>query len=297
MNQASFWWPAAAVLCQWLFYLSLVACVGGALSGHLLVKWSPRQSLYQRRCRHYVLTAVAIGLLAVVSGFFIQVGLMAGEGIVGMTNPMMRQIVWSSNVGEASLLRGMGLLALLVAFVGPLVTRIWWLRTGIWLVGVVALSYSLTLLGHLVNAPLWLKGALLSHFLVAAWWLGSLIPLMMACRTRPLNELKRQMVRFGQYASGFMFILVAAGAVMAWSLLDLPQALWRTSYGLTLTVKLMLLMAMLMLAARHKWHLVPALSDEADSERLRRSIFLETLLAALLLLATAVLTTVVGPNS
>ena len=81
-------------------------------------------------------------------------------------------------------------------------------------------------------------------------------------------------------------VLVASGLVNSWFLVepDRITSLWTTSYGRLLSLKLLLFMAMLGLAAANRFRLTPALArglnepsrqGEALAD-LRRSIALET---------------------
>ncbi len=74
--------------------------------------------------------------------------------------------------------------------------------------------------------------------------------------------------------------------------------LWRTAYGQLLSVKLLLVVGLMGLAAKNRFTLVPQLIGSPEiATRLARSIRPEMLLALLILVATAYLSTLVGPAS
>ena len=63
-----------------------------------------------------------------------------------------------------------------------------------------------------------------------------------------------------------------------------------------LIMKLLLVSSILMLAVRHKYKLVPNLKRALGSSKLNKSISIEMLIAFLILLITAGLTSIVGPD-
>ena len=75
------------------------------------------------------------------------------------------------------------------------------------------------------------------------------------------------------------------------------DALVTTSYGQVLLFKLILVNSILLLAARHKFKLVPALNNSTGREMLSKSISIEIVIALAILLTTSVLTSLVGPES
>ena len=154
---------------------------------------------------------------------------------------------------------------------------------------------SYTRVGHSLDGPRWALGSLLAlHLLAVAYWVGALWPLRRAAASPSAAGL---MHRFGVVATGVVGLLVAVGASFAWLMTGDLGALLGTAYGWTLLGKLALVAGLLGLAAHNKLRLTPALAqgDPAAAAALRRSIGWEIALVALILLATATLTTVTTP--
>jgi putative copper export protein len=80
-------------------------------------------------------------------------------------------------------------------------------------------------------------------------------------------------------------------------LLETPLAFFESAYGRIVAIKLLLVAGLLSLAAVNKLRLTPALlrGDSSALLRLRTSITAELVLAGLIVLVTAVFTTVTGP--
>ena len=100
--------------------------------------------------------------------------------------------------------------------------------------------------------------------------------------------------RFGTIASGTVAILVLVGLTFAWLMIGSFGGLFGTAYGWTLIAKIIVVTGLLGLAANNKLRLVPALAsgDPTASTYLRRSIRMEIIAVALILLATATLTSI-----
>lgn len=144
------------------------------------------------------------------------------------------------------------------------------------------------------------------HLLAAAAWLGAIAGfLMMLSSSWPRREeaatLRQWHARLHAFtATGGLLVavLVASGIVhyawiAAWNWS--PAALTETPYGRWLLFKLALFAGMLVLAALHRWVLVPRLAaadaSPDDPARLRRSLRLEATIATCIVAAVAVLGT------
>jgi putative copper resistance protein D len=92
-------------------------------------------------------------------------------------------------------------------------------------------------------------------------------------------------------------LLITVGIFVATQLLNSVSALWLTEYGQILSAKLIVVTTILLLALYHKLRLVPGLLLQSEyPDRLARSIQIEMVLGFIILLTTAVLTTLVGPS-
>jgi putative copper export protein len=86
------------------------------------------------------------------------------------------------------------------------------------------------------------------------------------------------------------------GVITSWTHLKSWAALWTTSYGLTLCLKLMVVLAVVALGAWNWRRIGPALEPESDSSKLRRLSTTELVFGAIVLLITAVLVLLPSPN-
>lgn len=160
---------------------------------------------------------------------------------------------------------------------------------------VVLISFGVS--GHAAAAGLMPGLVAFVHIALVAWWLGALLLLHRACKTLAAPNLAQCVLRFSRQALALVGALILAGLILILAILGSDLLLW-TPYVQTLTVKLLLVSAVLAVAAYNKFRLTPRLSadDPGATRTLRRSIALETTLFAGVLAATAWLTTFHSPS-
>ncbi|MFV0429462.1 MAG: copper resistance CopC/CopD family protein [Arachnia sp.] len=150
-------------------------------------------------------------------------------------------------------------------------------------------ALSFTASGHAATAPprAIALPAVTLHAAALIYWMGSLLPLFLALRTPQANDLLR---RFSSLAIPLVALLILSGATLTWLQAGSPAALVGSAYGAVLAVKLTLVAGLLVLAARNRLVLTPALAADAPGATLRlsRTIGAEILLGlAVLALASA----------
>ncbi|MDQ2890013.1 MAG: CopD family protein [Gemmatimonadota bacterium] len=183
------------------------------------------------------------------------------------------------------------------------------MRSG-WIVATIAalvLGVTPALSGHAAAAPhlRWLALTADSlHVLAAGGWLGSLfamaavgVPVALVISTdRKLHAapLVAELVNaFSPTALAFAAAVVATGIISAWLRLESVSALWRSTYGKVLLVKLALVVLVLAGGAFNWLRIRGALSDavpgDEATKRFRQSGMLELVAGALVIVVTAVL--------
>ncbi len=296
-------WELALIACKFFAYTGVAASVGGPLTALL----QRNSEIFLQSIRRYVLYGGIFGFVASILGFYLQVGLLAEDGLSGVLSPLYREILWSSSVGDSTFARiagfAMVVVSLLVAthrweaagfFIGAVRNLI---AASTYLLACVWLLYSFTPVGHTAVLHWTWCLTLALHVFLVAWWLGSLWPLFLICKLLPADQLYGVMHRFGRMASVFVAVLIAGGAAVALQLFGSPSELISTNYGRAFLAKLTFVVGMLLLALHHKKRLVPALLQSKEGAfRLKRSIGFEMLIGVAVLIVTAFLTTSVGPE-
>ena len=294
-------WQLLIMVAKLVGYAGLAAAVGGPLMIWLLQLTKSNQSALLLDIRAYGLLLSSVGLVAVIMQLLLETGAFSESGISGMLDPFMLEIVWQSPIGETALYRIIGFILSLFIFVVLLKQLHRGVRSVVVIVFcllLIVLGRSFSLSGHSVSLHGGLQLLLSLHVVMVMAWLGSLYPLWKASHQLPVKALHLLMHRFGLYAQSVVALLILTGAIIVYSLLDSFSDLVNTPYGQWLSVKLLLVTLILLLAAYHKWRLVPRLlSTKQARTSLSRSISFEIFIAIAILFVTTIISSVVGPLS
>ncbi len=219
---------------------------------------------------------------------------MTGE-ISGMIDVEMLGLLWQTQSGTELTIRLTGLSIIVIGIFSR--------GIGVWLAvfGALISLWSFSRIGHVASTDsAWLQYVLLVHLCGASFWIGILYPLhSLAGKPCSLRQATVLGQKFGTVAAFIVPILIIAGVLMVWNLLDEFSALINTNYGLTLLGKIAAVALLLSVAAFNKLRYIPAMRAGVSeaSVSLRRSISIEWTTVAIILMLTAVLTTVTGLDS
>ncbi|MEX0738625.1 MAG: CopD family protein [Pseudohongiella sp.] len=311
-------WDIAILVSKWLSYMAMLA-----IPGAVFVAWLCRQvptggpELGKGLISHYLLPATVLGILASSLFFLFQVGAVNQRGLGGMFDPVISQILAQTTLGDGLRWRLSGFFLALIAAGLWYIARSWpsaatatkkvpWILSAQVLTilaagALLCMAVSFAVLGHVSELGIVSRLMLVLHISAVCLWIGALIPLHVVCRSgaRDKSEMDRHavhmlMVLFGQAAWIVLGVLLVSGLYLAWRLSGGLSGLLTSSYGQWLLLKLLLVVALLGLSARHRFFLVPELVL-SGARYLRRSIGFQIALAASVLLITAALTTLAGP--
>ena len=258
--------------------------------GSVLIGFAFTRILRRPYYRDLTLIWALLGVILSASDLALRAAALTGTAS-GAMDPEMLKLVWSTSVGDAALWRVAGFALLLV---GALLGRM-----GSWLAlsGGVLVMCSFTLLGHVAEQEaFWLQLVLYFHLSAAAFWVGILGPLRRLALDREKLDVAAQLGHgFGQAAMAVLPVLIVAGLLMAWQLLE-DWAVVITPYGLILLTKILVVALLMGLGATNKMRHVPAMlrGDTRAADALARVIRKEQVVVALVLAITAVLTVIVG---
>lgn len=274
-------WELIAILVKFALYLGVLGASGVVFCALIfsIEKW-----------RLLAFRFLLIGFFASIFAFFLKAVSLTGD-YTGIIDPEMLSLIWRTQSGTVLLIQMVGLsiimLGLLLGAHGKQFAA-----TG----GAIAI-YSFVTIGHIADQDNWFFTIILFlHLLVAALWIGILTPLQrLASEENSLDAAAQLGERFGAFATVIVPVLIIVGMIMTWRLVGSLNAMVHTTYGLALLSKFAVVAILLSLAAFNKLRLVPAMlnGDFNASQRLSRSIQLEWIAVSLILLVTAILTSVV----
>lgn len=174
-----------------------------------------------------------------------------------------REVLSQAAAWQAALTSSFGLVALIAVFTGILaLTGRYWLVLAAW--PLAALSYAVA--GHAARSdPVALMAPLVfAHGAAVILWAGALPGLLAGLRSPDPAAL---MTRFSRIAVPLVGVVALSGVVLAWRQIGTIAGLTGTAYGWVFMAKIVLVLVVLVLAARHRLHLTPALATGIDTAR------------------------------
>jgi putative copper export protein len=145
------------------------------------------------------------------------------------------------------------------------------------------------------------------HSLAAALWIGTLFVLVVAGLSTLVHDehgrarrgaIAADMVNaFSPLALTMGMVVVTFGLITAWRHLHVLSNLWSTPYGYALIVKLLLAATVFALGAWNWRRQRPTLGNDEAAASIQRSATSELLVAALVLIATAIVVSLPAPKA
>lgn len=278
-------------LLVWLAKLSLYLATAGVIGGYFMWMLSPAAQAASCWFRYYRLSAALLGLGSVLLAFTLQLLQFSGQGWASFYDWELYALLLDTKQGLSWALAAAGFSLYAVSLV---LCRPGLVQHSTWCIACLSILLSFVFSGHLVNSPWYGRLALLLHVLAMSLWLGALLPLWRINQSTDTARVTSVMQRFGFLAVSIVSLLVLAGALMLWLLLDDLYQLWQTAYGQSLLLKLALVLLLLLLAAVNKFRLVPQLAQPGRGKHLSVTIRLEMVVSILILMMTAVATVIIG---
>jgi putative copper resistance protein D len=288
----------SALISKWVIYLSVAAVIGGTLMQYL-IKGQLNLSISVAK---YIGLGAAFGLITVSVNYFAQVGAFAESGLMGIFDAQMHAFLWPTQVGQTVLWRLIGFGVMLLASWMMLHKKsyIRQFSAVLAIISCLLIAVTFTFIGHSTELGLLAQGLILMHVLIVGSWIGAFYPLWKLCNTDDNIVIKNVMDTFGRLGIVIVILVLLSGMGMVLMLFDSPTELLSSNYGIAVTIKLSLVAIILLIAAWHKFVLVPKLTIESPSlakQKLQKSIGFEALVGLLILATTAVLSSVLGPIS
>lgn len=307
-------WELAGILSKAMLYLGMLAAMGGTF---VLMLCRHQPALMVLITRRFLIPALLIGLVATCLHFLVQIGSVNQRGPAGMFDPLIGSILVDTEIGSALRWRMAGFMLALLCLVpvnfpaAPLHHR------GVQVFCIVlALSaaasfmLSVAIQGHSSAVSALAQALVALHVLAVGCWAGALYPLYLVVAADGEQSDHRQNLAdllqlFGRFAWVMLTVMLLTGVTLFWILTGGFDTLFSSLYGQLFSAKILLVASMMALGAVHKFRWVPQLraaaaqaADNATIQNLlARSIRFETALAVVVLLITASLTSITGPQA
>jgi putative copper resistance protein D len=271
-------------------FVALFQAAGAVLFLALYERYVP--AVAADKLRLVARIAALVALVAAVLHYVLTPARMAGD-FSSTFDPALESLLLRSNSGTAHIVRVVGLAILLLSLdrASKLNT---WAACG----GAALALLSFALMGHTAIHPQrWLLAPLLLvHVVVAAVWLGALAGLYVAARETGTQS-GALVARFSKHATSAVPAIFVCGFLMS-VLFIRSFAELATPYGAMVLGKSLGFAVLMALAAQNKWRFGPRLlgGDAAAVPALQRTIKAEWVLIAVVLAATAVMTSLYSPE-
>jgi putative copper resistance protein D len=307
-------WELAGILSKAMVYLGMLAAMGGTLVLILCRRQPVMMLLITRR---FLIPALLMGLVATCLHFLVQIGSVNQTGIAGMFDPLIGSILVDTEIGLALRWRMAGFMLALVSLVPvnfpgiPLQQRgvqAFFMATA--LAAAACFMSSVSAQGHSSAVSTLAQALVALHLLAVGCWVGALYPLYLAvarCDEQHDNrhQLAELLQQFGRCAWVMLAVMVFTGVTLFWMLTGGFSTLLSSLYGQLFCAKVLLVASMMALGANHKFRWVPRLRLAAEQTvnnttlpvLLARSMRVEIALALVVLLITASMTSITGPQA
>lgn len=276
-------WPLAdSVAVRALSLMGLAIAAGGAL---LVLLWGEAGVAVRRGLERTVYSGAALVGIATLLNLRTITSVYTNVSILHVVTHTTNGGYWLTRIGAVLLL------VVVCTFLQEAPKR-----TGAALLvvlGVYMWAYSSTSHAAASGGSAWARGIDMLHGTSAILWIGAVIGVAVCARLlQRRGDFAKLMPRFSTLASVLVFVLIATGLFSAFIEIDHPDKLLDTKYGVTLLVKLGLIVPLLAVAAYNAKRGRVRLMEMAPGEpgRFIATASLEVLLGIAVFAAAAVLT-------
>ena len=263
----------------WLF--ATFICAGAAIF-LLRFKTTPQsvQADVYTLCRRSALIALGAALAEALFSLVSSSGMAVGSDVIGPR---------ALAIKVALRLLGVGLLYL--GFRNSKVSLLWGGIAGVLILASFGVGNHISW-----QTNPFLASMLLLHVLFAAFWLGSLWCILYLVEGRDFKEMAEVLNQFNRLAVQLLPIMLTAGVVMAWQLVDFWWELFTTVYGITLLAKVFFFLCSFGLGVLNKLAFTPGLAGSRKEAyraagKLQMYVRLEVVFIGLIFFCTALLST------
>lgn len=288
-----------------MLFVGLLTLIGSVsykllvLRGARLVRTEIKQGMSQRAAALGMVSATVVIVAGLVRLYLESQMMSAMPDMPGMKGMGIGGMVMQTDWGFAYRIQAAAATAALIGF--AMASR--HVRGG-WFIGAASalvLAITPALGGHAAASPR-LTSLMIAadwlHVLGGAAWLGSLLSVMVIGVPIAMTlEIPERWASIASLVNAFSPIamlsagvVVASGVFASWVHLEHLSALWQTTYGKTLLLKLLFVAITLAIGAYNFKRVQPQLSNETGTARLKRSATVELATGVVILLVTGVLT-------
>lgn len=276
-------WSILLIITKLIVYITVFLTIGSVV---FLVWFRELENDLSRATKRMIYINAPLAIISSAGFLLVQTGYIMEDGIAGMLNAEMLKIFLEENIGTSLYMRVLGLVLLPLGMM--FAPSQYWMH--IIFATIVAASFAMV--GHATGDDQIYTSILLTfHLLAASFWFGALRPLYLSA-SQP--EGADMLEKFGKIASFVVPLLITVGLLFALYIVGSLSALFNSSYGISLLIKIAIVSLLLGLAALNKIFLVPQIAAQQPEavHRLRLTIVIEAAAFVAIFAVTATLTTI-----
>ncbi len=280
------------VLSRFIHFISLMLVFGGSFFLGFLAQRDLRKKL-DAQMRQLQTCSVFISFISAIMLFGLEAGLI-GNGWTDVANISIWTLAFATHFGAVWQWE------LAIAFLACLALCLETYRNTILLLMSSAQLIGLGLIGHAAIHHGWVKAIQQTnaavHILSCAYWFGCLIPLFfcsrLLCETDQFNDVRFAMKQFSRYGHIAVCMVIGTGIINGLFIIPTPYH-WGALYLKLLLLKILFVFAMVLIALYNRYYLIPKIArgSETSSKRLLYLIWLEWLLAVVVLVLVSLFAT------
>jgi len=249
-----------ATITRWIGFFAMAALIGSLAVDLLILRDDGAPHAERRRLQRLRVASVIALILVSMAEVFLRGRTMTGTGLSGVLSAVP-SILGRTHFGHVWVIRFVLLAAALCAACSlRRATRV------VTLGAAIGVAFTTAATGHAGDwGDLSLSAAIdWVHVVASSVWVGGLLSLAVAGRSRgapiwpsPLFETIAR--RFSRLAGWSLLAVVSSGSYNAWVQVRTPAALWSTTYGRVLCIKVLLVAGIVWLGAASRYTIVARL--------------------------------------
>ena len=281
-------WTLIATLNTFGLYIGILFA-NGAFYYRLIFETSTAQLYFSTK--KTIVAFVWLAIVCVGLSYSLKAINLTGE-INSAFDTELLSILWQTPIGTVFIQQLCGLVLIYCS--------LFFSKIGVFfgIIGSLLTLSSFTYIGHTSgDANIWLKPLLFVHLFAISVWMGILLPLIKLSQQIEAVKTTVEIARkFSKLASFFVPLLILCGGILSVKLVGSIDNLFNTEYGQGLLWKILTISAVLLLALFNKIkfagerHFSHSNASHKTFKTLRISIVIESLLIAIVLFVTAIIT-------
>ena len=247
-----------------------------------------------KKLKSWIIVQIVLLAFFICINYITKVIVFAEEGFAGLLDPFYHELILE---GPHKWILLLSISSLILLSITQFITLHLTFKSIANLVFSSLLLSPFIFSGHFYDSNIIFTLLILIHILCVSFWVGSLYPLYL-CSSPKLNNnvihVKELMEKFGNIAALFIASLVISGGILFYYNTNEIASIFTSNYHIGFLIKFLSVVVILSIACLHKFILVKNLNDKKSLEKLNKSIFMETIVAIIIIVISTIVVRYIG---